>query len=823
MPYTTNPVFPFPHNWDKELLETLEWKTDVLVGETGKEQRVSRRLTPRRSFEATFLLEKEALQFFENFMAMYGGSVMVIPLWHAVTRLTGDMSIGSNMMDVDTVNRGFAVGDFAILRGSMPAVWGTQPVTTVGSTTVGLASGIEGTWPQGTFVYPGVLARVEESTKVTKITDTAGEVTVRFSVEQENYHASDWTPAYFEGELVYDTPPDDSEELSSENQRLVSVVDNSIGRPATYDMAGVQLKTYSYLWSVNGVAKLAQLKKLLYWLRGRTRSVWLPTFREDLKLISNTTTGGTSLTVKNVGYTRFSMHTRKRDAVRIQMWDGTVYYRRITGGAEYDGYTEVLSVNIAWPVGFTPNEVARISYLVNVRLDQDKLEFKHPTDIEGITQCEVTWKELAGVLDTVEFLGYGGNAVTQTNNIAPSITVYFTPDVYPEAYPERDYIYNPLVNEFWVAAYQADSAWGLTRMDASSGAIVAQVDLGATIEANSIFYNEYRQEVYIDWGLPPNYPIGGYEAAWASPQKLNPYTGLIESPLGTFDFPGGGSVAVEHGWPWGSIFDSITVSPTSHEVVSVGLVHWHPDGYTLGYQQVSDFKLLDPVGSPTPPDPKVMGTIRSANGFVMTQLFDTRGVMWDALTKDGDTAIAPRDSLIRRYVNGAGDHVYVESYSSLIAEEYVITSDHGYIDTLTHIPDRDCVWCMFTAFTDSSGSSTFTRIYEFHLTKKIVTRVFNMPSAPLLKSWYGGRMAYDADNQVMWYQSIESEIVGVRISNGSIFKIIDLNTAEVQAYDLGKITVLDGALWVQSVYAYNPDIGDYQAAMIKITHEVICP
>ena len=412
MTYIANPVFPFPHNWDKELLESLEWKTDILVGETGKEQRVSRRLTPRRSFEASFLLSGSELQFFENFMAMYGGSVMVIPLWHAVTRLTGDMVVGVSSMSVDTTFNEFTVGDLIVARGVVPSLWEAQSISSIASSSVAFSTSPDMLWPIGTFVYPGVLARVEESTKVTKITDRAGEVTVRFVLEQSTTHPSGWVPTTFAGMPVLETPTDDSDDIEMEHQRLLAMVDNAIGKRKVYDTGARQFKTHTYRRSAAGREALLELRTMLYWLRGKARSIWLPTFMADMTVSAATATGGSNLTVKNAGYVRFAMHTRHRANIRIQLWSGVVYYRTVTAVAVASESEEVLAFAQTWPVGFTPAEVARISYLVNMRLDQESIEINHTTDSAGLFQCLVTWKEV-DTPEIVDFTGNGGNNINE--------------------------------------------------------------------------------------------------------------------------------------------------------------------------------------------------------------------------------------------------------------------------------------------------------------------------------------------------------------------------------------------------------------------------
>jgi hypothetical protein len=51
----TYPVFLSRPNWKSGITERLEWQTDVMISETGAEQRRPVRTYPRRSIEASFL------------------------------------------------------------------------------------------------------------------------------------------------------------------------------------------------------------------------------------------------------------------------------------------------------------------------------------------------------------------------------------------------------------------------------------------------------------------------------------------------------------------------------------------------------------------------------------------------------------------------------------------------------------------------------------------------------------------------------------------------------------------------------------------------
>lgn len=505
MPYTANPVFSAPPNWDQGVLEKLAFKTDILTSEPGVEQRIARRLTPRRTFEASFYVQKENRQYMDNFLTANSAEVMVLPLWHQVTRLTSAAAIDDTSLVFDVAFREYTSGGLVFIRGPNPWTWEVLEITAVGSTGVSLASAVEKNWPAGTIIYPARLAVLDDRTQSAKKTDQFVEYRARFTVREQNIFSSasvdgagigggplggyyttgvtgaakyssldeavaayvvayniESSPNYIFGitahlsdvdiyvltgslhrvshdddiafttgsggvyyhpcgagmgwvagmdacTLLGDIPaapppfppslddtgsfiiqrPDDNEDLSFEQNRLMAIVDNEIGIPVRYDLAGKPFQKYTYRWAFKGRDKLHSLYALLYHLRGRQGTVLVPTFMSDFTIAQNIS--GSALTVKNVGYTDFGVLALGKDTLRIELRDGTVYYRIITG-SEVTGDEEILALNTSLP-DIVKEKVLQISYCYPCRLDQDEIEINHVTDSDGLTICVSTWQE----------------------------------------------------------------------------------------------------------------------------------------------------------------------------------------------------------------------------------------------------------------------------------------------------------------------------------------------------------------------------------------------------------------------------------------------
>lgn len=392
MAYTAHPVWLFPPNWGSDIVEKLEWKTDVLTSETGVEQRVSRRLTPRRYFTATFLLHKSARQQAEMYLSGQGAAVWLIPIWHSVTKLTADVAAGASTITLDTRWREYAVGDLVILRGKTLNSWEVGTIQSLTDNDITFTAPLENDWTRETYVYPARLARIQFNLTADKKTDNLSELRVTFKLDQANRYVSVVSFPTFSGAPVLEQRPDDSVELSFGYERIASTMDNDTGIPTVVDMAGKTFLTTGYRWAIVGRQKAHDFRQLLTSLRGRAKALWIPTFMDDFTLTANVTAGDVALTVKNVGYTSYGARLAGHEDIRIQLADGTVYYRHISASTVVDANTETLSLSASLPTGFAVGEVRAISFMQLSRLSEDTLELRHATDIDGATECDAAWR-----------------------------------------------------------------------------------------------------------------------------------------------------------------------------------------------------------------------------------------------------------------------------------------------------------------------------------------------------------------------------------------------------------------------------------------------
>ena len=397
---TGNRIVPwgFAPDWSSPVTEKLSWLTDILANSRGTEQRRSLRVSPRKSWSASFMAEGAERALFDLAMAGWGRRVWALPVWTDVQTLSHELPAGSLFIACDTGGRDFRLGGLAMLRGETAFDTEAVEINGLDSTGLTLKRITQTYWPAGTRLYPLRSARLAEMPETPRLTDRL----LRAEASFELTEAADWPASLpatlYRGMPVFEARPDESKDLTHSYERLVLTLDNTTAMPAVTDTASKNFALQQHRWMLAGREEHSAWRSLLYGLRGRAQAVWVPTHAEDL--VPAELASGAVLKVQRVGYARFGLGQQGRRDIRIELHSGAVIYRRITAAAE-SGPTEELALDSSLPGVIAPEQIARISYMALCRLASDDVELEHLTDADGIARTAVNWR---GVRDDLEAL-----------------------------------------------------------------------------------------------------------------------------------------------------------------------------------------------------------------------------------------------------------------------------------------------------------------------------------------------------------------------------------------------------------------------------------
>ncbi|MFZ5635299.1 MAG: hypothetical protein ACOY82_01800 [Pseudomonadota bacterium] len=387
-------AWTLPPNWSEPLTETLAWLTDVQIAIAGTVTRTPLREAPHRSWEFAVLADRVERRWVEHALFDWTARVWALPVFVDTTRLGVALAAGAVEIPVDTAGLDFAVGSLAMLWRDV-ATYELVEVAQIANGRVSLRAPTRRAWPVGTRLMPCRTARLTDAPELRRHTDRLMSTQLRFEATEP----CDWPAALpatrYRGFPVLEHRPDETPDPSAILARRFDLLDGDVGRTQIDDASGLAWTTQSHAWRVFGRAERADHRSLLYGLQGRAEALWLPTWTDDLDVIETIGETALTLTVTACGVSRSLRQQAGRRHVRIELTDGTVFYRAIEASSELalanGDAAERLRIDIALGRVVRPDRVRLVSWLALVSLAGDTVELRHHADSDGLLDCAVSF------------------------------------------------------------------------------------------------------------------------------------------------------------------------------------------------------------------------------------------------------------------------------------------------------------------------------------------------------------------------------------------------------------------------------------------------
>lgn len=384
VPWTVRP------DWRNPVRETLAWRNSMLrASATGVSYHCGQRIAPGRTFAFDVVDQGQAWRLADALLQGNGGRTFQLPIWPDEQTLTTPAASGAESIACGTAGFDFVAGGRAILWRGVNR-WEVVSIETVEPAALALSAPLVSDWPAGSLLYPLRTARVQNGAQETVWGGgDKGHRNLVFTIHEP----CDWPAiapaASYLGHPVLEWRPNAGQDESGSYQRLLEEVDNELGDPAVFDLAGIALRGTGLAWKLFGRQEHSDYRSLLYWLSGNLRPVWVPSWKQDFVVVSPIGAAATALTVEWVGYTVLGHQQPNRRDLRIELFDGTVFYRRIVGSAEVGG-NEQLQLNSALGESIDPGQIRDVSYLV-LSTTTDSTEIEHVTDASGAARVGLTF------------------------------------------------------------------------------------------------------------------------------------------------------------------------------------------------------------------------------------------------------------------------------------------------------------------------------------------------------------------------------------------------------------------------------------------------
>lgn len=383
--------WPFSHNWRSPLTESFEWSTSLFASFSGKEQRLSMRIRPRRSLGLTHTLTGADAIRYDAIILAKQNELLSVPQWHLAADLTEDVPAGRSYLMVDELPAGlFNPGDFVGFGEGNDLQFGQ--ISSIVGLQVNLTIGVARAVPGSARLMATDSGLINASQSASRRTTTVMEAQVGFDMvpQEDRRELPDIAPA-----MTFTVGTDTREViLRKPNRRDVVTVGNTWNYASTADYINGPVRpingedagrrTINGTWSLLNREEIRQHLGMLKRLHGRRYAAWLPSWTADFTLTR-------SSSLKERIYVQANAHTElgvlfdPTVAIFIEMRDGTIHVARVTQVIAQPNDVQ-LRLDRELPVAVDYSQVRMASLMYRVRQMSDTASLNWRTNRVAETQ-----------------------------------------------------------------------------------------------------------------------------------------------------------------------------------------------------------------------------------------------------------------------------------------------------------------------------------------------------------------------------------------------------------------------------------------------------
>jgi hypothetical protein len=368
LPITGSRVVLWRWRPDLPLTERLEWNTKIL-GTRDSEQRVALRNYPRQILSFSFTKRAHEFAAIKTASMEWNFRLWGLPIWFEQVHLN------SVVKDATSINFSTTAADFR--SGGLAVLWESPDkleaveISSVRVNGIDIEHGVSQNYTN-VFIMPLRLAYTTNGISISRPDNHYAIINAQFMVTDN----ADLADTIYDQYRDYDVLVDGDIIIGNINENIsrpLITFDNGQGA-VTYE-TGQDWTNFS-----RTLGKVTHGKDLRWawrcWLhsrRGRQKAFWLPTWNNDLTIISDIGSSDLAIQIMTIGMTRF---TALPVDIMISLHDGTVFYRRIL---DVSTITNLEMIVIDSDLGreVSTTEIAICCFMNLVRLNSDNIEIMH--------------------------------------------------------------------------------------------------------------------------------------------------------------------------------------------------------------------------------------------------------------------------------------------------------------------------------------------------------------------------------------------------------------------------------------------------------------
>ena len=360
-----------------EIIEVLEWNTNVLTSRAG-EQRIALRALPREIVTLTHRVDALGLAKASELARADFTGAWLLPMWHMAQRPTVDLAQGAMVVQLPTALAAFDTPSLGASAFAAIAVDG-GPATAIAIAAIEadrliLAAPMTDVLPAPMVrstraaIMPLRPAQIAAPIEVTRRRQSDVTITATFLLQTTTDLPAPDLPIY-QGAMVQTNPSLTRAPLASTLKQAVEYVDNGFGPVTVEPLRDLFERGETITFKAKTPAERHDLRRWLYALRGRQTPFWLPTWGAELQLRTAMTASTTLMRITPIA----DLTTYAGRHIMIETSVG-LRFRKINS-AVLDGANHRLtlssSLGVPLPLG------GKAHFLTMVRADADRVELRN--------------------------------------------------------------------------------------------------------------------------------------------------------------------------------------------------------------------------------------------------------------------------------------------------------------------------------------------------------------------------------------------------------------------------------------------------------------
>lgn len=370
-------VFSFPPNWANPVTERIKWLTAVLTSWNGREQRIARRLVPRRSLEFTVASFREHYQYLDSLLVGWQARLYAFPFWPDAQQLPAEVAAGETYIPLNTDSLDYYVGGYAIFYNN-PLRTEAAEILEVHPDHLILTKGLDRNWAQHSTVAPARLGRLDVQVTATNPTARLRTMVVSMDIEDITNFDPLPEPSTYRGSELVLRRPNRAEDVTTLYQRLQQRLDYDETIIDIVDKANRSFSVRTYQFLLKDKPAIYNYRRWLAVRQGQLKPFWMPTHENAIDVVGPTIAGDTSLVVAARGYASLLEIDDSRKNIALLHKDGTWLYRQVTefGQGETEDTERVFIDGVVGRIT-EPGDFIYGCFLEYVVLNQDEIEISY--------------------------------------------------------------------------------------------------------------------------------------------------------------------------------------------------------------------------------------------------------------------------------------------------------------------------------------------------------------------------------------------------------------------------------------------------------------